>query len=173
MKSRSLRYLIQVTKLSAIGILFVAGTHFFILQPSEVNGRSMENTLVDGDVIFIDKVSLLFREPKRGEIISVIRKGHEEKLVKRVIGLPGEQVILQDGEVYVLTAEYNLVKLEEPYLRDQAKTFPPVGTSYTYPVVPEHSVFILGDNRQVSFDSRSYGSVHRTEIIGIIRQFFE
>jgi signal peptidase I len=171
MKSRSIRYLIQVAKLASIGILFIAGAHFFVIQPSEVNGRSMENTLIDGDIILIDKFSLLFRKPHRGDIISVIRKDCEDKLVKRVIGLPGEQVIIENGEVFIVSQDGTKTKLNEPYLEKNRKTFPPTGMSYNYPIISENRYFIMGDNRLESYDSRSYGSIHRSEIIGVIRQF--
>lgn len=129
----------------------------------------MESTLVDEDVIFIDKLTLLFREPQRGDVISVIRHDTDRKLVKRVIGLPGDQILLEGGYVTIYTAEGETILLGEVYVNNQGNTFPPQGESRLYDVIPEDSVFIMGDNRLHSVDSRVYGAVHRNEIVGLIR----
>ena len=170
MLAPSVRYLTKVGKLAAIGVFIIAGTHFFVFQPSEVNGRSMENTLVDEEIIFIDKFSMLFLSPERGDIISAIRKGTSDKIVKRVVGMPGDQISIRGGKVFITEPGGEEFELDEPYTKTHNETFPLNDVEFTYPTLPEQHFFVMGDNRLHSADSRNYGPIDRTEIVGIIRQ---
>lgn len=154
--------------------IFLTGAlgHFFILEPTEVNGRSMEATLFDQDVIGIEKISLLFKTPKRGQIVSVFDEYNNILLVKRVIGMPGEQVVIKAGHVFIIDQSGNETELDESYLQRGTVTLPSTGKEAVYPVIPDNEYFIMGDNRTRSTDSRSYGTVHRSEIIGLVRQLF-
>lgn len=155
-------------------MIFLAGAigHFFILEPTEVNGRSMEDTLHDEDTIAIEKITLLFTEPKRGQVVSTFDERNNILLVKRVIGLPGEQVVIKEGSVFIIDLDGNEFELNEPYLKPGTVTLPASGREAVYPVIPENEFFIMGDNRTRSTDSRSSGPVHRSNIIGIVRAFF-
>lgn len=160
---------------SILLIIFLSGAigHFFILEPTEVNGRSMEATLHDEDTIAIEKVSLLFLEPKRGQIVSVFDEHNDILLVKRIVGLPGEQVVIKNGSVFIVDTQGNELALEEPYLSPGTRTLPSSGKEAVYPVIPENSYFVMGDNRTRSTDSRSYGPVHRSNLIGAVRMLFQ
>lgn len=146
--------------------------HFFIVEPTEVNGRSMESTLHDEDIIVIEKVSLLFSEPKRGQIVSVLDHSSDILLVKRIIGMPGEQIILRRGKVFIVDATGKEFQLDEPYLDDNVLTLPKNGNDATYPVLGENEYFIMGDNRERSTDSRSTGAVHRSNVVGTVHALF-
>ena len=154
--------------------IFLIGAiaHFLIIEPSEVNGRSMEDTLHDEDLLIIDKLALLFHAPDRGQIISLFDEHNDLLLVKRVIGLPGEQVIIRGGKVYIVDIYGNESLLDEPYLKQGLVTLPVAGKEAVYPVIPENEYFVLGDNRVRSTDSRNYGTVHRANIIGVARSLF-
>jgi signal peptidase I len=142
----------------------------------------MYPTLVDGDMLFVGKLGYLFTEPERGDIVvflqdedanySIFAKiariytdvakkindnEDENRLVKRVIALEGEQIDLIDGNVYI-----NGELLEESYI--DVETWP---SAVEFPlVVPEGQVFVMGDNRQYSKDSRAFGCVDIDSIEG-------
>jgi signal peptidase I, bacterial type len=123
----------------------------------QVFNISMQNTLVEGQRLFEDKLSYHLTVPKRGEIVIINSKEEHRNLVKRVIGLPGETIDFRDGAVYI-----NGEKLDETYAKGQ--TFP---RNFRTPyVVPEDHVFVLGDNREYSEDSRTFGAVHYSDIDG-------
>lgn len=143
--------------------------HFFIAEPTEVNGRSMESTLHDEDVIVIEKVTLLFSKPHRGQIISVLDEASGLLLVKRIVGMPGEQVAIRRGKVFITNTDGKEYQLDEPYLDDDVVTLPRSGNEAVYPTLAENEYFIMGDNRERSTDSRVSGAVHRSNIIGVVR----
>ncbi|GFN33886.1 signal peptidase I [Paenibacillus xylaniclasticus] len=123
----------------------------------QVFNISMQNTLVEGQRLFEDKLSYHFTSPKRGQIVIIKDKAEQRNLVKRVIALPGETVEFRDGFVYV-----NGNKLDEPYVKGQS--FPNgLVTPYT---VPSNHVFVMGDNRERSEDSRAFGAVPYSDIEG-------
>lgn len=129
----------------------------FVAQSFVVDGRSMHPTLVDGERLFVNKFIYRFQSPQRGDIIVFTPSGASRgKFIKRVIGLPGETVTIRDGVTYI-----DGKPLQEDYLEDDMrKSYGP------YPV-PENSVFVMGDNRNNSKDSRhSVGFVDYEQISG-------
>ncbi len=143
-------------------VAVVAIIRTFVVSPFEVEGNSMIPALEDNQYIIINKIGYILGEPKRGDVV-VFRPPDDARkyYVKRIIGLPGEEVIIRGGKVY-LTKGKQEVALAEPYLdeRNRDHTFrAPVGTGdkteeqYT---VPADHYFLLGDNRQGSLDSRSF-----------------
>lgn len=137
--------------------------YLFIAQPHKVSGPSMYPTFQDGDYIISDKVTYDFASPKRGDVI-VFKDPQDTSLdfIKRVIGLPGDTVELVNGKVYV-----NQQQIQESYI---ASTIVTTGNSFLPDnqeiTVPANDYFVLGDNREVSSDSRSWGYVPKNEIIG-------
>lgn len=117
----------------------------FVLIPANVPSASMEPTLMTGDYIII-KARFIGSHPKRGEIVAFCRG--KDVWIKRLIGTPGDVVELRDGDVYV-----NGEKLDEDYLPEGTKTMPGPNEIETF-YVPDDSIFVLGDNRGNSFDSR-------------------
>jgi signal peptidase I len=143
-------------------VAVVAVIRTFVVSPFEVEGSSMDPTLEDNQYIIINKFGYLLGEPKRGDVVVFHPPGERKKFyVKRVIGVPGDEIVIRDGLVHVM---YNgeEVLLEEEYLEERNKnhTFrPPVGSGdmseERYHVITGH-YFLLGDNRQGSLDSRSF-----------------
>lgn len=118
----------------------------FVVQSFVVYGQSMEPTLYNGERLFVNKFIYRFKEPARGDIIVFRPKGPKnERYVKRVIGIPGDTIVIEDHKVYV-----NDEVLDEDYI-DVA-----IGRDFGKYVVPEGHVFVLGDNRHpyASSDSR-------------------
>jgi signal peptidase I len=130
----------------------------FIMQSFYVQGLSMEPTLHHGERLMVDKLTYRYREPKRGEIV-VFRYPSDtrRKYIKRVIGLPGDQVEVRKHLVYV-----NGIPLSEPYING------PTYRDYGPIIIPEGTYFVLGDNRNNSDDSRfsDVGPVPRKLLIG-------
>ncbi len=145
-------------------VAIVAGIRTFLVSPFQVEGNSMSSTLEDSEYIIINKLAYNLGVPHRGDIV-VFRPPNEPNkyYVKRVIGEPGDEVIIRSGVVFVKEdGTGKEVKLDEGYLdqRNLGKTFrhPPGSgdTSEESFIVPEGHYFVLGDNRQGSLDSRSF-----------------
>lgn len=132
----------------------------YVIVSAEVPTGSMENTVMIGDRIIASRLSYHFHEPKRGDIIVFYFPDDEtQRYLKRIIGLPGDTVEIKDGKVYI---NGSADPLKEDYLRET-----PVGDYGPY-TVPEDSYFMMGDNRNDSFDSRFWEHTFATkdEIIG-------
>ncbi|MEZ3504960.1 MAG: signal peptidase I [Lachnospiraceae bacterium] len=142
-----------------VGITFLIIT--FVGQRTYVSGSSMENTLSDGDNLIVDKITYRFTDPQRFDIIVFpFQYGEKVYYIKRIIGLPGETIRVQDGEIYV-DGEI----LEESYGREVMRSS---GIAEDPIVLGEDEYFVLGDNRNDSMDSRdpSVGLIKRDHIIG-------
>lgn len=147
-----------VTIAAALAIAFVIRT--FLFEPVRVEGGSMSNTLLDGEIMFVTKPEYLSGDPERFDVVICHYPDRgNTNFVKRVVGLPGDTVEIKDGYLYV-----NDVKYEEDYL-----TFRPNYTMSAY-TVPEGEYFVLGDNRSNSNDSHIIGPITRDMIIGHVRQ---
>lgn len=137
----------------------------FLLGPYKIPTGSMIPTLMIGDRIFVDKVSYRFREPVRGEII-VFKYPLDEKkdFVKRLVGLPGEELQIKDGKI-VINGE-----TADDHALDQNYYYNVMNSQYGEPnqviKVPDDSYFVLGDNSAHSSDSRSWGFVPKDNLVG-------
>lgn len=146
-------------------VMMVVGITFFIItfigQRTYVSGSSMENTLHHGDNLIVDKLTYRFSKPKRYDII-VFPFRYQEKTyyIKRIIGLPGETIQIQDGVIWI-----DGEVLQESYGREVMKN---AGLAADMITLGEDEYFVLGDNRNDSTDSRdpSVGVIHKDEIIG-------
>lgn len=133
----------------------------FVGQRTHVSGESMENTLDDGDQLIVDKLTYRFHDPERFDIIVFpFRYKDNTYYIKRIIGLPGETVLIADGEIYI-----NGELLKESYGREVMQD---AGLAAEPITLGEDEYFVLGDNRNYSSDSRdpSVALIHRKEIIG-------
>lgn len=137
--------------------------YLFLLQPHQVSGNSMLPNFHDKEYILTDKISYRFRQPERGEIIVFQSPEDKEKhLIKRIIALPGERVEISEGKVHI-----NGDILSEPYLDPDLQTFPGNALPENKViVVTENSFLVFGDNRLNSSDSRSFGPIQSSEILG-------
>ena len=147
-------------------ILLIIGLTYLIItfvgQRTMVSGSSMETTLQDGDNLIVDKISYRFRDPKRYDIIVFPYKYEEDTYyIKRIIGMPGETVQIRDGYVYIdgkrLTGDvYGKEKIKDPQTAAEPVT------------LGDDEYFVMGDNRNVSNDSRNpdLGTVDTRYILG-------
>ncbi|HET7375576.1 MAG TPA: signal peptidase I [Anaerolineae bacterium] len=152
-KSRSnlLREIVETALLTAV-IFLVVNT---ITGRFRIEGSSMEPNLHDGEYVIIDRVSYVLHPPERGDVIVFVPPTGDKDYIKRVMGLPGDTVEVRNSQVIV-----NGKVLDEPYLN--------APTNYTYgpqTIEPGH-YFVLGDNRNNSSDSHSWGAIASSTIIG-------
>ena len=134
----------------------------FVVTAVVVQGRSMVPTLQDGDRYVLNRWAYHSHNPQRGDLVVLKDPGHNDYAVKRVVATPCETVHLKNESVYV-----NGNKLDEPYLSPGTETRLP-NVKEKIVVVGRDHFFVMGDNRPNSEDSRFYGAVHRSQIIGLI-----
>jgi signal peptidase I len=134
----------------------------FVVQSVRVSGTSMLPTLREADFYFVNRLACLFRSPRHGDIVLLKDPTDRTYAVKRVIGAEGDTVELRSGGVYL-----NGTRLDEPYLLRGTQTFPFSSVSQTVRCGPGQ-FFVLGDNRFFSSDSRTYGAVSRSAILGLV-----
>lgn len=152
---------IELFKFIIIALIFVIPFRVFIAQPFQVSGASMIDTFHDADYLIVDEISYRFRDPVRGEVIVFNNDITQKNFIKRIIGLPGEKIIISEDQVTVYNDEFpDGVVLTEPY----------IGTMHTQGTVSvsldDSQYFVMGDNRENSLDSRSIGPIHRQDIVG-------
>lgn len=146
----------------AAAILVALVLKNFVIINATVPTGSMENTIMPGDDLFGFRLAYQFSEPKRGDIIIFkYPDDEEEKYVKRIIGLPGETVRISNAKVYIDDSE---TPLQEEYLKDEWT----VATGPFEFQVPEGCYFVMGDNRNDSWDARYWDNTYvaREKIIG-------
>ena len=142
------------TVLPALFIVLVVNV--FLAQATRVEGQSMEPNLHNNQRLIIEKISYRFHPPRRGDIVVLkVANRHSDPLIKRVVGLPGETIEIRDGHVYI-----NGEVLTEPYLEQLT-----YGNTGPHVIAPGY-IFVLGDNRGASNDSRSFGEVSISSIVG-------
>jgi signal peptidase I len=154
---RSARFLREALETILPAILIALLINVFIGQATRVEGQSMEPNLHSNQRLVVEKVSYRFRGPQRFDVVVLrLPRQGDELLIKRVVGLPGETVEINNGQVYI---DGNA--LDEPFLNVQTR---PGRNSRV--VVPPLHVYVLGDNRDHSNDSRSFGPVPVDNIVG-------
>ncbi len=163
-----LEFLWEVIKVAVLSLAIILPIRYFLVQPFYVKGASMEPNFVDHDYLLIDELSYRFREPARGEVV-VFRYPRDPRqyFIKRVIGLPGDRVVIRDGAVWVGEGGRELKKVTEPYLADTIRTQPESPNNDDIVLLPGQ-YYVMGDNRSASLDSRSFGAVSANELIGRI-----
>ena len=145
-----------------LGAAVVVLAHLFLVQISVVRGLSMSPSLQDGDRLVVDRVSYSVADVSRFDVV-VLRypRNPDIDFVKRVVGLPGDEVALRDGLLHV-----NGLALDEDFghVAD--------GSAAGSWVVPQGKYFVLGDNRPISCDSREFGMVDHNSLKGKVRARF-
>lgn len=154
---RIARFLREVLETILPALLIALLINVFVGQATRVEGQSMEPNLHSNQRLVVEKLSYRFHGPQRFDIVVLKMPDQgDELLIKRVIGLPGETVRIMDGHVYI-----NDELLEETFTNDSTQP----GRNWEVTVPPLH-VYVLGDNRDRSNDSRSFGPVPIENVIG-------
>lgn len=153
-------FFLEIIKLAILSGITIGLVRYFLFKPFYVKGQSMEPNFYEKDYLIIDELSYRFREPKRGEVVVFKAPNGSDFYLKRVIGLPGERIKIENGKVIIYNeANPQGLALDEIYLEDQT-----LGT--VMQTLGSDEYFLLGDNRDASYDSRRFGPISRGALIG-------
>lgn len=157
-----LLFIWEVSKIVIIALLIVVPIRYFVFQPFFVRGQSMEPNFHNGDYLIIDELSYQFRAPRRGEVIVFkYPQDPSQRYIKRIVGLPGETIKIQDGQVFIYQDGVLQALDELVYLSQSLQT-----PGNLEAILSRDEYFVLGDNRSVSADSRRWGTLPEENIIG-------
>ncbi len=156
--------LFEVVETIAIAVVAVVLVRAFIAQPFLVSGTSMEPNFKDGDYLLVDEIAYRLREPERGEVV-VFKYPLDPRsyYIKRVIGLPGERVVINGQTVTVYAKDGTKQVLKEPYVAHM------LNNDQSEFTVKPGEYFVMGDNRDFSYDSRRWGPLPANDMIGLVR----
>jgi len=145
-----------------IALVIAVVLYLFIMTPHEVLGNSMHPTYKNGEYLMANKLVYRFGEPKRGDVI-IFKYSDTQDFIKRIIGIPGDSIMVKDGRIYVNGNQLN----ESNYLEDTVYTS---GGEYLAEgqtiAIGEDEYFVLGDNRPHSSDSRTFGPISENQVKG-------
>lgn len=162
--SSALAFVFELIQVVAVSLAIIIPVRYFLIQPFYVKGASMEPSFYDHEYLVIDELTYRFNDPERGDIV-VFRYPADPSqfFIKRIIGLPGETVEVDEGEVKIYndTAPNGIVLSEEAYLPDDF-----LSTGKRVVTLKADEYFVMGDNRPNSLDSRYFGAVKRDAIVG-------
>jgi signal peptidase I len=161
---RPLGCLFEVVETLVLTLVIFLVIQNFVAQPYRVQQMSMENTLEPDQYVLVDKLTPRFDDFKRGDIVvfnppPTWQQGDGTPYIKRVIGIGGDKIDIHDGKVFV-----NGTALNEPYLYEGQPTT--VSGDQSSWVVPAGDLFVMGDHRENSADSRLFGTITRSSVIG-------
>ncbi len=130
---------------------------FVFCWPLKIDGRSMESTFFSGDRVLISRISALFGDVKNSDIIvcNIVEDGKQHSILKRAIAVPNDKIRIENGLVYI-----NNILLDENYVSVN------VDFNLQETVLGENKFFVMGDNRELSYDSRYMGVVDKDQIVG-------
>lgn len=168
-RSSTGRTILEYAVLAVVAVSVALLIQAFLVKPYRIPSESMENTLLIGDRVLVDRISWRFSDPQRGDVVVFHSPLEGPVLIKRIIGLPGDVLTLNDGAVYV-----NGQRLASPYVRrmnDKPVPTEPFDNGLPWSLqepyrVPPGSYFMMGDNRIDSGDSRDFGPVARGQLVG-------
>ena len=151
----------EATKTAVCGLAIAAGFHTLVAEVRYIPSESMTPMLQVGDRIIVEKLSYRLRLPQRGDIVvfsatpELRSQNLKDDLVKRVIGLPGDTLVIDSGKLFL-----NGKRITEPYLQESPNY------NYGPATVPQNQYFVLGDNRNHSYDSHLWGFLPKQNLIG-------
>jgi signal peptidase I len=155
---------LDLVKIAVVAFLIVAPIRYFIFQPFIVSGASMSPNFATGDYLIVDEISYRFSNPQRGDVVvfntNFIPGYSNQRFIKRIIGVPGETVDITNGKVEIIK-DGKTTTLDEKYLPRDLKTYGDANVT-----LKTGEYFVLGDNREYSYDSRFWGVVQSKYIIG-------
>lgn len=171
-----LSFVWDFAKIAIIAFVIVWPIRHYVFRPFIVSGASMVPSFQSGNYLIVDEISYRFSAPQRGDVIvfdASFLKGYTgERFIKRIIGLPGDTVNISNGKVEIIK-DGKIVVLSEKYLPGDLKTYGHLSVNGYVPslllkeiTLKSDEYFVMGDNRNDSYDSRSWGVLSKKNIIG-------
>lgn len=156
-------FLLELVKVAILAGVTIALVRYFLFKPFYVKGASMEPNFYDREYLIIDELTYRLRAPERGEVIVFkYPENPREYFLKRIVGLPGERVKVTNGQITIYNQEHpEGIILDETYLPKDLETAGEEVTS-----LGTNQYFVLGDNRPNSYDSRRFGAIDKSLIVG-------
>ncbi len=152
-------WIYDFSKIATVLLILGLLTHYFFFTVLVVRGKSMLPNFTDGEVLMINKITYRYVPPARGDVVAMYWPGETEKrFIKRIVGLPGETIQVSEGKVFI-----NGARLNESYIAKGLTT-----SSELTRTLQQDEYFVLGDNRIASSDSRAWGPVPKSFLIGKI-----
>lgn len=153
--------IIEIVKIFLIALVIVIPIRYFLFQPFFVVGASMEPNFSQGEYLLIDEISYRFKNPQRGEVVVFkYSKDATSFYIKRIIGLPGETIEIKNNKVKIYNLQFPAGQfLNESYIEDLTQGNLKIS-------LKKNEYFVLGDNRDHSSDSRSWGPASKESIVG-------
>lgn len=147
-------FVVEIVQIVAIALAIIIPVRYFLIQPFVVKGASMEPNFYDSEYLIVDELTYRFRVPERGEVVVFHPpKNDAQYYIKRVIGLPGEEVEIRNGKITIYNKEYpNGILLDEDYIDEYTD-------GSLRRTMGDGEYFLMGDNREASLDSRVFGPV--------------
>ncbi len=157
-RSKALRWTVEIVIIVVAAFVLALLVQQFIVKPFAIPSPSMENTLLEGDRVLVNRLVYHFHPPRRGDVIVFHPPGNpgSDPFIKRVVAVAGDTVAVHDGQLYL-----NGVAQDEPYVKDY-----PIQGDYPETEIQDGYVWAMGDNRNNSGDSRVFGPVPLDSIMG-------
>lgn len=153
-------FLLELVKIAVLAGITIGMVRYFLFKPFYVKGQSMEPNFEERDYLIIDELSYRLRQPNRGDVVVFHYRPTDDYFLKRIIGLPGERVKIDNNKVVVYNeAHPQGLVLGETYLTELT----PGSVTVT---LSSHQYFVMGDNRDASYDSRAFGAIDANDIVG-------
>lgn len=156
-------FILDILQTVVLAVAIFLISYLFLFQPHQVQGHSMDPNFDDGEYLLTEKMSYRFGEPKRGDVIVFkAPPSKRDDYIKRIIGLPGETVMVSNGKIFI-----DQKVLNEKYLPSDFVTRPGAFLATDSSITLKTGEYIvIGDNRDHSYDSRSWGPIKKADIIG-------
>lgn len=160
MMGKILDFFFELAKTVILALIVVVPIRLFLFQPFVVMGQSMEPNFENGDYLIVDELTYRLRSPERGEVVVFKLQNKKARLIKRIIGLPNEEIEISNGKIKIKKEGKEFFLDESKYLSQDFQ----IG-NFKFSL-KENEYFVLGDNRLYSLDSRSFGPIKREQIVG-------
>jgi len=160
---QALFFAFEILQVAVIALAIVVPIRYFIFQPFIVKGESMEPNFQNGDYLIVDEISYRFRDPQRGEVIVFhYPNDPSQRFIKRIIGLPNETIEINNNKIIITKPDNTQATLDETSYLFISQS---LGANEIIKL-PPNQYFVMGDNREHSFDSRKWGVLEIDKVIG-------
>lgn len=158
--SKAALFFLEIIKVALLAAITIGLVRYFLFKPFYVKGQSMEPSFFERDYLLIDELSYRFRTPERGEVVVLNSPVNSDYYLKRIIALPGERVKIEDNKIVIYNKENPTgFVVEENYIIEKT-------TGVVNLTLEDDEYFVLGDNRDSSYDSRNFGAITEKSLVG-------